>query len=155
MSFGYCICYHRPRKVIRQRGFPCRDPLPSLSSDILIFFLNTKQELCCQVSHTPLLFIIYLFMSVEVPCNTLGAEIHIYIHSEPNRSNSHCPSSQVCTTHSVSRVCRVFAFEDRNSHLRDRLLTPPCTWMYGESKPNSPVPRCPDKIRSLCPTVHI
>lgn len=38
MSSGHCICYHRPRKVIRQRGFPCRGPLPSLSSDILIFF---------------------------------------------------------------------------------------------------------------------
>lgn len=105
MRFGYCICYHRPRKVIRQRGFPCRGPLPSLSSDILIFFLNIKREMCCEFSHMPLLFIIYLFMSVKVLCNALGAEIHIYIHSEPNRSNGHPLGSQVCNTHPVSRVC--------------------------------------------------
>lgn len=43
MRAGYCIFYHRPRKVIRQRGFPCRGLLPSLSSDILVFFFLQHQ----------------------------------------------------------------------------------------------------------------
>jgi len=101
MRFGYCICYHRPRKVIRQRGFPCRGPLPALSSNILIFFLNIKWEMCCEVSHTPLLFIIYLFTSIKALCDALGTEIHVCIHSEPNGSNGQRPGSAACNTLSL------------------------------------------------------
>lgn len=102
MRFGYCICYHRPRKVIRQRGFPCRGPLPSLSSDILIFFWSIKREMCCEFSHLPLLFIIYLFMSVKVPCNAPGAEIHVHIHPEPDGSDGGGAGSRVGTARSAT-----------------------------------------------------
>lgn len=53
------------------------------------------KEMCCEFSHMHLLFIFYLFMSVKVLHNALGTEIHIYIHSEPNGSNSHHPGSKV------------------------------------------------------------
>lgn len=50
MRAGYCIFYHRPRKVIRQRGFPCRGLLPSLSSDILVGFFPSTPGRRCAVS---------------------------------------------------------------------------------------------------------
>lgn len=67
----------------------------------LLIFHFFSFSIKLQFSHMPLLFISYLFMSVQVLRNAPGTEIHTQLHSEPN---GHRLGSDVCNTYSLRGV---------------------------------------------------
>lgn len=142
MRFGYCICYHGPRKVIRQRGFPCRGLLLSLSSDILIFFSpNIRQEMRCESSHMPPLVIIYLFRSIQALCDALGAGIPAHPFS-PHQPHGPCGGTQLvgCSPPAphrwgLSHGSELWAFPAGGRTLSPSLLQVEQIWLGREANP--------------------